>query len=110
MKVRMIDTGAVVEYSDSYAMRLIEQGKAVTVDDGTPPTPTPIDPSQYGAIIESLQAQTLALQSELDAAKQSAEENAVFANMFQSISQAQERQLEYLEEHLQEEIDAAAGL
>lgn len=112
MKVRMIDTGAVVEYSDSYAMRLIEQGKAVTVDDGTPPTPTPtpIDPSHYGAIIESLQAQTLALQSELDAAKQSAEENAVFANMFQSISQAQERQLEYLEEHLQEEIDAAAGL
>lgn len=111
MKVRMIDTGAVVEYSDSYAMRLVEQGDAVLVDEGTPvtPEPEPLDPSQYGAIIEALQAQTAALQSELDAVNQRAAENAVFANMYQSIAQAQERQLEYLEQHLQEEIDATAG-
>ena len=31
MKIRILATGEVAEYNDSYATRLIEQGKAVVV-------------------------------------------------------------------------------
>lgn len=31
MKIRILATGEVAEYNDSYAARLIEQGKAVVV-------------------------------------------------------------------------------
>lgn len=34
MKVKIIKTGKVEEYEGSYAMRLIEQGKALPVPDG----------------------------------------------------------------------------
>lgn len=111
MRVRMTDTGDVREYEDSYAVRLIEQGEAVPVDGGTPitPTPVPLDPSQYGTHIEALEARCTALEAEIATMKQEATDTNVFANMYQSVAQAQERQLEYLEEHLQEEIDAATG-
>ena len=111
MKVQLIDTGAVVEYSDSYALRLIEQGDAILVSGDTPPTPQPepIDPSQYSALIQELQATTTGLQTEIDELKANASDDKVFANMYQSIAQAQERKLEYDEAHLQEEIDEIAG-
>lgn len=111
MKVQMIDTGVIVEYDDGYALRLIEQGMAVFVDGDTPPTPTPqpIDPTQYGALIEALQDRCAALETAVSAVNAEAAEDRAFAGMYQSIAQAQERQLEYLEEHLQEEIDAATG-
>ena len=111
MKVRMLDTGDVIEYEDSYAMRLIEQGDAVLVSGDTPPTPqpTPIDPSQYSALITELQGQTASLQAQVNALKAEASDDRVFANMYQSIAQAEERMLEYNEEHLQEEIDEIAG-
>lgn len=32
MKVKIIATGKIEEYSDFYAVRLIEQGKAIKVD------------------------------------------------------------------------------
>ena len=111
MRVKMLDTGNVVEYEDSYAMRLIEQGDAILVSGDTPvtPTPEPLDPSQYGTAIEALQTTTTAMQAEIDALKMGATEDQVFANMFQSVSQAQERKLEYDESVLQDEIDAMAG-
>lgn len=111
MKVRMLDTGAVIEYDDSYALRLIEQGVAVLVSGDTPPTPTPtpIDPSQYGALITELQTETATLQTRIDALTADVTDDRVFATLYQSIAQAQERQLEYDEAHLQEEIDAMAG-
>ena len=111
MRVRMINTGEVKEYEDGYAVRLIEQGAAVPVDDAAPitPTPVPLDPSQYGPLIEALETRCAALEAEIAAMKQEATDTNVFANMYQSVAQAQERQLEYLEEHLQEEIDAATG-
>lgn len=31
MRIKMLDTGRVIEKNDSYAARLIEQGKAVAV-------------------------------------------------------------------------------
>ena len=108
----MVDTGAIAEYDDSYALRLIEQGKAVYVDGDTPipPEPEPIDPSQYGELIEALQNRCAELETAVSAIQQEAADDRAFAGMYQSIFQAQERQLEYLEEHLQEEIDAAAGV
>ena len=111
MRVKMLDSGNVVEYEDTYAMRLIEQGDAILVSGDTPitPTPTPIDPSQYGALITELQGQTASLQAQVDALKAEASDDRVFANMYQSIAQAEERMLEYNEEHLQEEIDEIAG-
>ena len=107
----MLDTGAVKEYEDTYALRLIEQGKAILVSGDTPitPEPEPIDPSQYSAAIIALQARCTALEEGMAAMKQEATDTNVFANLFQSVAQAQERQLEYNEEHLQEEIDAMAG-
>lgn len=36
MKVRILATGKVAEYNDSYAARLIEQGKAVAVREEKP--------------------------------------------------------------------------
>lgn len=107
MKVRIIATGDVIEYEDSYAMRLIEQGDAVLVSGDTPPTPqpTPIDPSQYGALITELQGQVADLQGQIDTLKAEATDDRVFANMYQSIAQAEERLLEYDAAHLQEEID-----
>lgn len=111
MKVIMIDTGVAAEFEDNYALRLIEQGKAVPAgSEPVPPKPEPIDPSQYGPLIEALQTQTAGLQAELDAMKQTANENAVFADMYQSIAQAQERKLEYDESRIQEEIDHMTGL
>lgn len=111
MKVQMIDTGVIVEYDDGYAVRLIEQGVAVYVDGETPPTPTPepIDPTQYGALIEALQDRCTALETAVDAVNAAAAEDRALAGMFQSTAQAQERQLEYLEGQLQEELDAATG-
>lgn len=111
MRVQMVDTGNVYEYEDSYALRLIEQGDAILVSGSTPvtPTPDPIDPSQYAALITELQGQTASLQSQVDALKAEAMDDRVFANMYQSVAQAEERMLEYTEEHLQEEIDEIAG-
>ena len=111
MRVQMLDTGNVYDYEDSYALRLIEQGKAILVSGDTPPTPepTPIDPSQYSAEITALQSRCLALETEISAMKSEATDTNVFANLYQSVAQAQERMLEYTEEHLQEEIDAMAG-
>lgn len=111
MKVQMLGTGDVYEYEESYAIRLIEQGDAILVSGDTPvtPEPEPIDPSQYSALIQELQATTAGLQTEIDALKANASDDKVFANMYQSIAQAQERKLEYDEAHLQEEIDAMVG-
>lgn len=111
MKVQIIATGEVYEYEDSYALRLIEQGDAILVSGDTPPTPQPepIDPSQYSALIQELQGQTADLQAQIDALAANAADDKAFANMYQSIAQAQERQLEYLEGQLQEEIDGIAG-
>ncbi len=36
MKVKMLDSGAVVEAGENYAIRLIEQGKAVIPPKGEP--------------------------------------------------------------------------
>lgn len=111
MRVQIIATGEVIDYEDSYALRLIEQGDAILVSGDTPPTPQPepIDPSQYSALIQELQGQTADLQSQINALSANASDDKVFANMYQSIAQAQERKLEYDEAHLQEEIDAIAG-
>jgi len=111
MRVKIIATGEVVDYEDIYALRLIEQGDAVLVSGDTPPTPQPepIDPSQYSALIQELQAQTAELQTQIDSLAAGANDDRVFANMYQSIAQAQERELEYGEAHLQEEIDAMTG-
>ena len=49
------------------------------------------------------------MQTQIDGLRADASDDRVFANMYQSIAQAQERQLEYTEEHLQEEIDAMSG-
>lgn len=111
MRVRMLDTGNVVDYDDSYALRLIEQGQAVLVSGDEPitPTPTPYDPSEYDGLFRALQAGQAALQAEIDALGGRAGDDGVFASLYQSIAQAQERQLEYNEAHLQEEIDEIAG-
>jgi len=111
MRVQIIETGEVKDFEDSYALRLIEQGDAILVSGDTPPTPTPepIDPSQYAALIQELQATTADMQTQIDGLRADASDDRVFANMYQSIAQAQERQLEYTEEHLQEEIDAMSG-
>ena len=111
MKVQMLDTGDVYEYEDSYALRLIEQGDAILVSGDTPvtPQPEPIDPSQYSALIQELQVTTTAMQTEIDTLKANASDDKVFANMYQSIAQAQERKLEYDEAILQEEIETMAG-
>lgn len=34
MKVKIVKTGETVEYNDSFAMRMIEQGKAIPVSGG----------------------------------------------------------------------------
>ncbi len=111
MRVKIIETGVVADYEDSYALRLIEQGDAILVSGDTPPTPTPtpIDPGQYSELITELQAQTASLQEQVDAANARANDDRVFANMFQSIAQAQQRLLESSDDHLQDEIDAIAG-
>lgn len=111
MRVQIIETGEVKDFEDSYALRLIEQGDAILVSGDTPPTPEPepIDPSQYGPLIRELQSTTAGLQTQIDGMRAEASDDRVFANMYQSIAQAEERMLEYNEAHLQEEIDAMAG-
>ena len=111
MRVQMLDTGDVVEYEDSYALRLIEQGDAILVSGDTPvtPTPEPIDPSQYSALIQELQTATADLQTQIDTLNANATDDRVFANMYQSVAQAEERLLEYEEGLLEEEIEELAG-
>lgn len=111
MKVQIIETGAIVEYEDSYALRLIEQGDATLVSGDTPvtPQPEPIDPSQYGNLIEELQSQVATLQGQIRTTNTVAVDDRWFPILYQAIAQAQERKLEYDESLLQEEIDAMAG-
>lgn len=49
IRVRIIETGEIKEYEESYALRLIEQGVAVYDDGDTPvdPEPVPVDPFKY---------------------------------------------------------------
>ena len=110
MKVKMIDSGNVYEYEDNYALRLIEQGKAIFVSGDTPVTPDEpvIDPSQYGEEIQSLKDRATALETTTAAQRVSITDVEVFGTMQMTITQAEERLLEYNEEVLQEEIDALA--
>ena len=43
MKVKLIKTGEVVEVNDSYGERLIEQGKAVLVEEAPAAAPEPVE-------------------------------------------------------------------
>ena len=111
MKVKMLDTGTVVEYDDGYAARLIEQGKAVYVDGGTPitPTPDPIDPNEYGPMIVALQGRCAELETAMSKVQNESSEDHVFSSMAQSLEQAQARKLEYQADQIQEDLDTAAG-
>ena len=109
MRVKILDTGVVADYDDSYALRLIEQGDAILVSGDTPvtPEPEPIDPSEYSDLIQQLQETVANLQTQINDLSDATNsiDNIVFADMFQSITQAKERQLEYLEEEIEEELN-----
>jgi len=52
MKVKIIATGAIAEYNDTYALRLIEQGIACPVDQDTPVPPEPEEEYNIGRFSE----------------------------------------------------------
>lgn len=110
MRIRMIESGNVCEFEDNYALRLIEQGKAIFVSGDTPVTPDDpvIDPTEYGDEIVALQGRATALETTTEAQRVSITDAEVFSTMRMTISQAEERLLEYNEEVLQDEIDAMA--
>lgn len=88
--VKIIKTGVVADYDNYYAIRLIEQGKAVLAD-GTPTT----EPVSIPAAAQE--------------PKDTVTDDGVFAAMSHTITQAKERQLEESTALMQEEVEAMGG-